>query len=125
MSRARIGGQAESIAAAFLKMKGYSILATNYRFHRNEIDIVASVGERLVFVEVKCRTTAAKGLPGEAVGPEKMRRIVRAASGFLTERRWAGRPVRFDVIEVTLERGGLELSLRHLVGVFGADCRRW
>lgn len=125
MSTTRIGGLAETIAVAFLRMKGYSVIATNYRYTRNEIDVVAAIDERIVFVEVKCRTTRGRGLPREAVGAAKIRHILRAAQGFLSERRLTGRATRFDVIEVTLERGGLGLSLTHIVGAFGADCRRW
>ena len=125
MSTRRLGELAERIAVAFLKMKGYAILATNYRFKRCEIDIVASTGRRIVFVEVKCRSGRGYGPPRQAVGAEKMRHIIRAAQGFLAERRLTDRSVGFDVIEVTVERGGLALAVEHIAGAFGADGRGW
>jgi putative endonuclease len=125
MSTRELGRLAESIAAAFLRMRGYAILATNYSYRRNEIDIVAQTGGRVVFVEVKCRSGRGYGLPREAVGTEKRRRIVRAARGFLAERALSDARTRFDVIEVRIERGGLSLTIEHLVGAFGADGRRW
>ena len=125
MSTRQLGELAERVAAAFLQMKGYAILATNYTFHRHEIDIVARTEGRIVFVEVKCRSGRGYGLPREAVGREKMRRIVRAARGFLAEQDLNDRPSRFDVVEVRIERGGLSLVVEHLVGAFGADGRGW
>jgi putative endonuclease len=125
MSTRALGEQAERIAAAFLRMKGYDVLATNYSFGRNEIDIVAEVGRRIVFVEVKCRSGRRHGLPRQAVGVEKMRRIVRVARGFLAERRLTDRSTRFDVVEVRVERGGLALAVEHIVGAFGANGRGW
>ena len=125
MSTRQLGELAERVAAAFLQMKGYAILATNYTFHRHEIDIVARTDGRIVFVEVKCRSGRGYGLPREAVGREKMRRIVRAARGFLAEEDLNDRPSRFDVIEVRIERGGLSLVVEHLVGAFGVDGRGW
>lgn len=125
MSNVRLGELAETIAVAFLQMKGHVILATNYRFRRNEIDIVSRVDRRVVFVEVKCRSGSGHGPPRQAVGVEKMRRIIRAASGFLAERGLTERSVRFDVVEVRVERGGLSLAVEHIVGAFGADMRGW
>lgn len=125
MSNVRLGELAETIAVAFLRMKGHAILATNYRFRRNEIDIVSQVDRRIVFVEVKCRSGPGHGPPRQAVGSEKMRRIVRAASGFLVERGMTDRSTRFDVVEVRVERGGLSLAVEHIVGAFGADMRGW
>ena len=125
MSTRRLGELAERIAVAFLEMKGYTVLATNYRFHRHEIDIVVRTGRRIVFVEVKCRSGSRYGPPRQAVGAEKMRRILRAASGFLAERRLTEASTRFDVVEVRVERGGLTLVVEHLVGAFGEDGRGW
>ncbi len=80
---------------------------------------------QIVFVEVKCRSSLRHGPPRQAVGVEKMRRIIHAAQGFLAERALADRPVRFDVVEVRVERGGLLLAVEHITGAFGADRRGW
>jgi putative endonuclease len=125
MSNRSLGERAERIAASFLLIKGYALLATNYTFGGNEIDIVAEVDRRVVFVEVKCRSGPRHGPPRQAVGVEKMRRIIRAAQGFLSERGLTTRSTRFDVVEVRIERGGLTLVVEHLVGAFTADGRGW
>jgi putative endonuclease len=116
-----LGRLAESVAASFLRMRGYVILALNYRFRRKEIDIIARTGERIVFVEVKFRQSSRCGLPREAVDARKRRQIILAARGFLTERRLTSSRSRFDVVEIRLEDGGLTLKVEHIVGAFGVD----
>ena len=52
MDTTTIGRQGEETAAVFLERAGYEILARNFRTPRGEIDIVASKGRMLAFVEV-------------------------------------------------------------------------
>jgi putative endonuclease len=125
MSTMHVGKSAEKVAAAFLELKGYRILESNYRYLRREIDIIAATGGRIVFVEVKCRTGVGRGTPAEAVGRVKMRHIVQAAKGYLKERGIEALPCRFDLVEIRVERGGLSLRVEHIPSAFGADERRW
>ena len=69
-----LGQEGEQLAAAYLLNKGYRILERNYRYHRNEIDIIAKHGQVLCFVEVKTRISSAKGDPAEAVTLKKQAR---------------------------------------------------
>ena len=73
----RRGQMAEWAAALLLACKGYRILAHRYRTSVGEIDLIARRGERIAFVEVKTRGTAAAA--AEAIGPRQQQRIVRAA----------------------------------------------
>ena len=67
----------------FYRLRGYRILGSNVRAGGNELDIVLRRGRRLVVCEVKARTGSGYGDPWEAVGPEKERRVRRAAEGWL------------------------------------------
>jgi putative endonuclease len=116
-----LGTLAERVAACFLAMKGYSVLAAGYRFHGKELDLVVERDGRIVFVEVKFRRTERCGLPREAVDARKRRRIIFAARGFLAERGLHERRCRFDVVEVTVDDAGRELVVRHIAGAFGVD----
>ena len=95
---------AERRAVWFYRLRGYRILDTNAWSGGNELDVVARRGRRLIFCEVKSKTGPGFGDPLEMVGPEKQRRLTRAAESWL-----AGRPglsgldMSFDVIAV---RGG-------------------
>lgn len=108
----------ENFAAKFLKKKGYKIEYTNYDVGFAEIDIVASKGGVLVFAEVKQRKGTAFGLPREAVGPEKRRKIRRAAEHYLLKYKW-NKAVRFDVIEVYGScDGGVKPKIIHIENAF-------
>ena len=100
----RLGPEAERRVRLHYRLRGYRILAANARAGGNELDIVLRRGGRVVFCEVKARTSNRFGDPWEAVGPEKERRIRRAAEGFLAGHpELAGLEVAFEVAAV---RGG-------------------
>lgn len=81
------GARAERRVRRYFLLRGYRILAANARAGGNELDVVVRRGSRLLFLEVKARSYDAFGDALEAVGPEKQRRVRRAAEVFL-----AGRP---------------------------------
>jgi putative endonuclease len=80
------GARAERRVRLHYRLRGYRVLAANERAGGNELDIVLRRGRRLVFCEVKARARADFADPLEAIGPEKLRRIRRAAEAFLARR---------------------------------------
>lgn len=93
------GGSAEEKAAEFLQRQGYAIVRRNYRTRLGEIDLIASDGDGLVFVEVRMRNGAGFGSALESITPNKKKRIIAAAKYYLME---LGREpfCRFDVIAI-------------------------
>ena len=88
--------------------KGYTVIARNYRAPGGEIDIIAELGERIVFVEVKVLGVYGREELGRIVGREKRRRILSTADAFLAERdEFRDRPLRCDVIAVCPEPDGI------------------
>jgi putative endonuclease len=77
------GASAERRVRFHYRLRGYRVLAANTRAGGNELDVVLRRGRKLVFCEVKMRSGDRFGDPWEAVGPEKRRRLRRAAEGFL------------------------------------------
>jgi putative endonuclease len=98
--RQSLGKVGEELACVELVRRGYAILERRYRNRYGEIDIIAQVGETLVFVEVKARSGHAFGGGGAAVTRQKQQRIARLAEEFLVRRRIVDRPCRFDVVIV-------------------------
>ena len=82
-SSSRWGAEAERRVRRFYRLRGYRILGANVRAGGNELDIVLRRGRRLVVCEVKARSGPGYGDPWEAVGPEKERRLRRAAESWL------------------------------------------
>lgn len=110
-----LGTKGETLAAQFLKKKGYFILEENWRSGKNEIDIVARIGNTMVFVEVKTRSTAFFGDPSEAVSIAKQKRTIQAANDYL-EMHQLDLEARFDVISVVSSK--TEQSVDHMEDAF-------
>ncbi|MDX1574783.1 MAG: YraN family protein [Kiloniellales bacterium] len=93
------GRHGEGLAASWLRLKGYRLLARNFRHGAGEIDLIARRGRILALVEVKTRGDLASA--SEALGPRQRARIVRATQAFLQQRpQLAQLSLRFDVILV-------------------------
>ena len=80
---------AERRAVLHYLLRGYKILGTNVWAGGNELDLIVRRGRKLVFCEVKSKTSDRFGDPLEMVGPEKVRRVRRAAEAWLAAHREA------------------------------------
>ncbi len=103
-----IGDRGEEIAADFLEEEGYRVLERNYRFERNEVDLVCfdpRKGGELVFVEVKTRSGSGFGPPEASVTDEKQQSLIKVSRAYLHEREFEGAPSRFDVVGIVLSDG--------------------
>jgi putative endonuclease len=99
------GKRAEQRAAWWYRLHGYRVLEVNAWVGRYELDLVVRRGRRLVFCEVKEKTTGAFGAPVDMVDGEKQRRLRRAAAGWLAAHpEHGGLSVSFDVIAVQAGR---------------------
>lgn len=93
----RRGARSEALAAWYLRLKGYRILAHRYKCPGGEIDLIAARRGLLIFVEVKARADRVAGLT--SVTPKQRRRIESAAAGFVSRhRRYSAHRQRFDII---------------------------
>jgi putative endonuclease len=107
------GRRAETIAAVYLELGGYRVLARNVRRGPLEIDLIAVRGETIAFVEVRSRSSHTHGTPEESVRRRKQELLTRAARGILEDLALpASVRVRFDLIAIELEPFGLRLRHR-------------
>lgn len=91
------GHGAEGLAAWWLRLKGYRILARNWRSAAGEIDLIARRGRILVVIEVKQRGDLVQA--ADALQARQRRRLSRAAGAFLAARPdLAALDLRFDVV---------------------------
>ncbi|MCB1497930.1 MAG: YraN family protein [Bauldia sp.] len=113
------GRRAETVAAWWLRLKGYRILARRFRSGAGEIDLIIRRGRTIVFVEVKSRADETAAIL--AIRPVARRRIARAAEMWIARHpALAGLDRRFDVVVAV--PGKLP---RHLVSVFDSEGRSW
>ena len=114
-----VGQRGQEAAEKFLQNKGYEILARNYRLKTGEIDLILKHGTYIIFVEVKFRKSMTYGLPREAVGYTKQKRIINTALHYLTRNKLTENDIRFDVVEVLEQHGKLYVS--HIEDAFTAQ----
>ena len=101
MSNQNIGKQGENLAVKYLENLGYKILHRNWRYRFVEIDIIASLGNIVHFIEVKTRTGSAFGQPEEAVTKKKMEQMQLGAEEFQYQHpEW--KYVQFDVLAIRI-----------------------
>lgn len=118
--RQRLGKNGEDLAEKALLRQGYTIVDRNYRCRCGELDIIAKIGETLVFIEVKTRSSDRYGLPQEAVTPRKQRQIARTAQYYLAERGLGDCPCRFDVVSIVAGEPG-PARIEIIAGAFDLD----
>jgi putative endonuclease len=113
MNNRELGTQGEDIACDYLKKNGYEIIARNKHFSNLcEIDIIAKVKNKFVFVEVKTRRTNAYGTPFEAITKTKYKNVKIGVLSYLQENKI--NEYQIDVIGITLEP---TLKIEHLRNV--------
>jgi putative endonuclease len=100
------GREGEDLAHRYLRERGFTIVARNFRrFNgKGEIDLIAQEDEVTVFVEVKTRQTDAYGSLERQLDTDKAMLLSRAAAEYLRRARQMETPVRFDLITVVLSK---------------------
>ena len=123
--RRSAGIAAEQAAASWLERLGHQVLARNLRLGHLEVDVVSTdpADGSLVITEVKARRTG-RHAPELRVDRRKRLHLETAARMLLSRPGMSGRPVRFDVVAVTLDAEGRPESLRHMPAAFDAEGRR-
>lgn len=112
-SRAERGQFGEDLAADHCSHSlGYRVIARNWRWKRDELDIVCLDGSVLVFVEVRAR--AAHALVGgyHSIDAHKKRVLLRGCKAYIKQLQNPPKHVRFDVIDVAISAEG-EGAVRH------------
>jgi len=114
--RIELGRRGEDLAAAHLTAAGHRILDRNWRCADGELDLVTAIGDRIVAVEVKTRSSLGAGHPFEAIGPRKLQRLHRLGVRWCVEHGARVARLRIDIVGIVLPRSG-QSSLDHLEGV--------
>ena len=121
-SQKDFGAQCEELAATFITKDGYKIIARNLRLGRGEIDIIATIGEIICFIEVKASCSLRFGLPQERVNSRKQIQLIKLAKLYLLKNRELQKQFdpRFDVISVVKKENGREVAydISHITDAF-------
>jgi putative endonuclease len=90
------GRKAETLAAWWLRLQGWRILATRLRTPLGEVDLVARRGRMVAFIEVKARATEAE--LDLAIDRHRLKRVAAAADYLAARYARSKDDIRIDVI---------------------------
>lgn len=115
-NKREIGVLGENAVCEMLQQRGAEILRRNFTVRGGEIDIIAQLGEYLLFVEVKTRRPGSLVSGTAAVDAKKQRFIIRTAEAYLLQYPCDLQP-RFDVAEVEYS-GSLVRHIEYIENAF-------
>ncbi len=121
----RVGRQGEEDAYFYLRRRGYTIIARNFRSpnHRGELDLVGWQQDVLCFIEVKTRTSRDVKPAEAAVDRDKQRELSLVAHDFLRHLPGSCQS-RFDVLSVYYEHGRARPSFELFQNAFSVSYNR-
>ena len=120
-----LGRFGERVAIRYLLFHGYLVRRRGYMTEDgNEVDLIATNREYVIFVEVKTRLLDVKNpnepRPASAVFPDKQRSVIAAARHYAANHP-SERKKRLDIIEIYVsEKNGRKrvAEIKHLKGAF-------
>lgn len=102
--RKELGRYGEQLALKQYLLRGYALLYQNYRCRFGEIDLVLKKQQKLLFIEVKTRTSSAYGPAEEAISPRKQHKIRTVSLYFLKNYpQYAHYEIQFDVVSIFID----------------------
>lgn len=111
-----LGFKGEAIAKVYLEKLGYEILDENWVHRKAEVDLIAYHDKKIIFVEVKTRTSIAFGLPEDFVSDAKQKQMDLAANEYIEIMNHQGE-IRFDIISVLYDKQN-NYTIKHIEDAF-------
>ena len=110
----KLGNFGERVASSHLEAKGYKILERNWATREGEIDLIASRGADLVFVEVRSRQGANFGLPEESITGRKSSHVRAVAAAYVQQHPEAPPNQRIDAVVIELDAKGRVMRVEQI-----------
>jgi putative endonuclease len=112
-----IGNFGEQLAVDFLIKRGYQIVGNNERLGHKELDIVAKLGNKTVFVEVKTRLSFGEVQAEEALTRGQIETIKKAVNTFCRNNKLISGTSRLDFIAININRLSKTARIKHYVDI--------
>ena len=113
-----IGNYGENLSLKHLIKNNYKILDTNFRTSYGEIDIVATINNIIVFLEIKSRYTDSFGKAIESITYYKQKQIIKLTKYYIHRYNLYNYNVRYDIIEVYFNNRNNLYKLNHIIDAF-------
>lgn len=110
-----LGKLGEAYALQYLKEKGYEHLVSNWRFRKEEIDLIFKYDDQIIFVEVKTRTAQENADVRDLISQKKIGHLIDGADYFLSSKN-LDMEARFDVMVLLVDGDTFEVD--HIISAF-------
>jgi putative endonuclease len=111
-----LGRYGEDIAKHYLQEKGYHVVNQNWIYGRAEIDLIAFYESKLIFIEVKTRSSVTHGEPEDFVNHKKERQLEFASLEYIERIQHQGE-IRFDVVAIVITKDK-QFKINHIEDAF-------
>jgi len=112
----KLGDFGEILAKNYLIKRGYKILAQNYKNSYQEIDIIAKIKEKYVFIEVKTRESELE-YPENALNYKKTNNLKKAISAYLVKNQGISH-FQLDLIAIKIDKNSKMANIKHYKDIF-------
>lgn len=109
----KIGQYGEKLAKDYLINKGYEIICLNYKSGYYEIDIIANIKGKFVFVEVKTLITQVYGSSDEIITPRKFSNFNKGIRRYLSLNNLDPENISIDVITIHMIKSKKIAKIKH------------
>ncbi len=109
--RLELGRRGEALALKEIERLGYRNIVKNYRCKLGEVDLVATDGDVLVFIEIKTRKGRPVEFAKEAVNLRKQKQLSKVALNYIKANNCWNMSARFDVVAVSVGRGSCKIEV--------------
>lgn len=100
-SRIQLGRKGEDYAVSVVTQAGLMVIERNFRCPKGEADIIASDRQRLIFIEVRTRSSGFAGWGEESITSAKAIRMQAVAAYYVLLKGYRNWPaLRFDLMAI-------------------------
>lgn len=114
----RVGKFGEKLAKNYLIRHGYQIIDSNVKTSYQEIDIIAKISKKIIFIEVKTRTSILFGTADESINAKKIQNLKKAINNYVEKNDLDLENISLDLISIDINKYRKTAKIRHYKDLF-------
>jgi len=114
----KVGKFGEDLAVKYLLKNKYKIIDRNIKISYKELDIIAKLKEKIIFVEVKTRTSQKFGFADENISSKKLHYLKKAINMYLNNKDLDPDNIRLDLIAIDIDKVKKTAKIKHYKDLF-------
>lgn len=114
----KYGEFGERIAIKYLLRKNYKIISQNTRLGKQEIDIIANISDKIIFIEVKTRLSTAYEQAEFHFTPKKLNNIKKAITIYSLKNNVSEERIQINFVAIQLNIDKKIANIKHFLSIF-------